>query len=296
MKIYHMSCGSLCPLGGRFFDGVSPYSTPATLVCHCLLIEYDAGLILVDTGFGLEDVRNKNRIPWLFRFFQRPHCREENTALRQIQALGYQAQDVRHIVLTHLDFDHAGGLADFPQAEVHISDEEYGAVTEPRTLMERLRFRSDRWPRSELWHRYRPEGDLWFGLSCMKDLRDLPPNILLIPLPGHTRGHCGVAVQNEEGHWLLLAGDAYFHHSELDSGKRVPLGTKLFQRLMESDHECRLRAQASLRELKMDYHDRVTVISSHDRSEYRRHRKLAPPPLRLLEKTDKPTSSLEQAI
>lgn len=29
-------------------------------------------------------------------------------------------RDVRHIVLTHLDFDHAGGLDDFPEATVHM--------------------------------------------------------------------------------------------------------------------------------------------------------------------------------
>jgi glyoxylase-like metal-dependent hydrolase (beta-lactamase superfamily II) len=34
-------------------------------------------------------------------------------------------RDIKHCIITHLDFDHIGGLADFPDAAVHISGEEY---------------------------------------------------------------------------------------------------------------------------------------------------------------------------
>ena len=55
--------------------------------------------------------------------------REQDTAIRQLEALGHKASDVRHIVLTHLDFDHAGGLEDFPNATVHVMDAEFVAAT-----------------------------------------------------------------------------------------------------------------------------------------------------------------------
>ena len=58
--------------------------------------------------------------------------REEETAVRQIEALGFSPSDVRHIVITHLDFDHAGGLEDFPNATVHLMDAEFSAATGPR--------------------------------------------------------------------------------------------------------------------------------------------------------------------
>ncbi len=38
-----------------------------------------------------------------------------------MKRLGYSINDVRHIILTHLDLDHAGGLHDFPNAAVHVS-------------------------------------------------------------------------------------------------------------------------------------------------------------------------------
>ena len=60
MRIHHLNCGLMEPLGGAMFDGVSGGAT-AKLACHCLLVETDQGLVLVDTGFGLQDVRQPYR-------------------------------------------------------------------------------------------------------------------------------------------------------------------------------------------------------------------------------------------
>ena len=48
----------MCPLGGRVLDGRSPWTAArGRLVCHVLLVETPrSGLVLVDTGFGLDDV------------------------------------------------------------------------------------------------------------------------------------------------------------------------------------------------------------------------------------------------
>jgi glyoxylase-like metal-dependent hydrolase (beta-lactamase superfamily II) len=52
------------------------------------------------------------------------------TAVNQIRQLGYQPEDVRDIISTHMHFDHCGGLPDFPWARVHIHRREYEAFTE----------------------------------------------------------------------------------------------------------------------------------------------------------------------
>ena len=86
-----LSCGTMCPFGGRLWDGFSPILRPATLVCHCLLIETEAGLVLVDTGFGLADVRDPRRLSAFCRFANRIQLREKDTARRQIEARGFAA-------------------------------------------------------------------------------------------------------------------------------------------------------------------------------------------------------------
>jgi glyoxylase-like metal-dependent hydrolase (beta-lactamase superfamily II) len=134
MRIHHLNCGTDCPLGGALFDGRS-LGPLGRIVCHCLLIETEAnGLVLVDTGYGLRDVAHPHRhphprisMPWRAMLNIRLHERE--TAARQIEALGHRVEDVRHIIATHLDFDHAGGLEDFPNATVHVMQREYDDAT-----------------------------------------------------------------------------------------------------------------------------------------------------------------------
>lgn len=125
MKVHHLNCGCMCPPGGALYDGFSK-GLHAHLVCHCLLIETDRdGLVLVDTGFGRDDIRQpEQRLSGFFRLINNIQRREELTARSRIEALGFSAADVRHIILTHLDFDHAGGLTDFPDARIHLLQRE----------------------------------------------------------------------------------------------------------------------------------------------------------------------------
>ena len=72
--------------------------------------------MLIDTGFGMQDMeRPYARLSPLFIHLNRIQFDRRATALRQVERLGFSRRDVRHIVLTHLDFDHAGGLEDFPR-------------------------------------------------------------------------------------------------------------------------------------------------------------------------------------
>ena len=63
MKIHHLNCGTCCPPGGRLFDGVSS-GLLGRVVCAAQLIETSDGLVLVDTGYGVQDVRRPHpRLP-----------------------------------------------------------------------------------------------------------------------------------------------------------------------------------------------------------------------------------------
>ncbi|QNE32999.1 MBL fold metallo-hydrolase [Sphingomonas sp. NBWT7] len=271
MRIHHLNCGTDCPLGGALFDGQSA-GPLAKLVCHCLLIETDAhGLVLIDTGYGLRDVAKPHagrspRISRPWRLMLNIRLRERETAVRQIEALGFRPRDVRHIVVTHLDFDHAGGLEDFPEATVHVMQREYDDAAGPhRGVVARNRWRRPQFDKVSDWRRYGARGAPWFGFDAVRDLDGLPPELLLIPLPGHTWGHAGVAIRRDDGRWLLHAGDAYFYRGEMrQARRRCTPGLRGYQRLMEVDATSRLTNQARLRTLSIEHRSDVSIACAHD--------------------------------
>lgn len=276
MRIHHLNCGTDCPFGGAIFDGRSLGPT-GLIVGHCLLIETDAhGLVLVDTGYGLRDVDHPHaspaRIPRFFRGLLNIKLRSEETAARQVEALGFRRSDVRHIVLTHLDFDHAGGIEDFPGAAVHVMEAEYRAATGPkRGFVPQERYRPRQWNEVTDWRTYAAPGEPWFGFDAVRDLDGLPPEILLVPLPGHTWGHAGVAVRRDDGRWLLHAGDAYFYRGEVRRpDRRCTPGLRAYQTLMETHREQRLRNQARVRALSVERRGEIDVICAHDPVELER--------------------------
>jgi glyoxylase-like metal-dependent hydrolase (beta-lactamase superfamily II) len=270
MRIHHLNCISSCPLGGALMDGHTR-GLRGRLTCHCVLVECADQLVLIDTGYGLRDVENPpSRISRFFLTLLAPDFREELTAVRQIERLGFDARDVRHIVLTHLDFDHAGGLDDFPHARVHMMATERDDARAQRSLLDRMRYRPQQWSTSRNWHGYsQAVGDRWYGFECVRGLAGVPPEILLIPLPGHTLGHAGIAVERTAGYWHLQTGDAYFYHGEMDlQHPHCTPGLRFYQWMMEKDRSARLRNQARLRELKQTHGKAVKVYSSHDVLEF----------------------------
>ena len=103
MKVHHLNCVQIeSPLGSA--------------IGHCVLIEGNDSLTLIDAGIGLAETRapeqklGKELIEITgFKFD------ENHTAIRQIEQLGLDPKNVNHIICSHLDPDHIGGLADFPK-------------------------------------------------------------------------------------------------------------------------------------------------------------------------------------
>jgi glyoxylase-like metal-dependent hydrolase (beta-lactamase superfamily II) len=246
---------------------------PGHLVARCVLIEDASGLILIDTGFGTRDIATPGRLGPA-RFLLSPRLELAETALGQIRSLGYDPGDVRHILVTHLDLDHAGGLADFPNAAVHLHAAELDVVRRGR-LAARLRYRFGQWEHGPRWTDHVEAGEPWYGFERVKLIDGLQVEIAMIPLFGHTAGHSGYAIRSGD-RWLLHAGDAYLRQGEIASPPRSTPALAGYHALNSDDRAHRRENVERLADLAHDHEDSVTVFCSHDPAEFERDASVAP--------------------
>lgn len=202
MTIQILNCVSMSPWWPRWHLGGV-----------CLLVETDEGPVLVDTGLGLHDYAHPSRLVRFYITDTGIHMDPETAAVHQITQFGWIPEDVHHIVLTHLHFDHAGGLSDFPNALVHVYLPEYSAMCKPRGLVERMAYNKPDFSHRPLWVFHDELNAKWYDFGAIR--LGFKPEIFLIPLPGHTRGHCGVAVREGSG-WLFHCADALPTNAQFD--------------------------------------------------------------------------------
>jgi glyoxylase-like metal-dependent hydrolase (beta-lactamase superfamily II) len=210
-----------------------------------LLVETKEGLVLVDTGLGTEDYLHHSGILKTFKVVTQVPLDPKEAVIRQLGPLGYKPEDVHDIVLTHMHFDHCGGLADFPHARVHVYKREYDAFLERPRQFADLAYVHRHIAHNPEWVFYADTGDKWYDFDAIR----LPfePEMWLVPLPGHTRGLCGVTVRLADG-WLFQASDAAALFNEEAPAWLI--------RLALGPHQPRIaRFQAD--------HPEVTIVTGH---------------------------------
>jgi glyoxylase-like metal-dependent hydrolase (beta-lactamase superfamily II) len=256
MKVHHLNCGTM-------------NMPTAPLMCHVLLIETDNGLVLVDSGFGAEDCVAPARRTGPARYITKPVFLHIETAATQIEQLGFDRSEVRHIVVTHFDADHIGGISDFPHAHVHVtSAEALGAVHAP-SLREKIRYRHRQWAHGPKLVEHSPDGETWRGFAAATELTEIASGIVLVSLPGHTRGHACIAV--DAGHrWVLHAGDAFYHHGTLDGSASVPGALRVMENLIAFNRSQVRDNHARLAELHARNEPDLFIVCAHDPELYRR--------------------------
>src|SRR5258707_10831008 len=172
MRIHHLNTGTMCPIGRRFVNGTGGLFERARMVCHCLLIETNDGLALVDTGIGLDDIAQPGRLGRRWLRQTAPRLDPAETAVQQVKSSGYSPTDVRHLLLTHLDRDHAGGIPDFPKAKVHVHRRELDMAVLPRIPPPHGRYITDQWKHGPGWGLYGEGGEEWVGVKGVRALGD----------------------------------------------------------------------------------------------------------------------------
>ena len=253
ISIEHTTFGLMGPL---------VHTPTRAMPCHCVIFRIGEQIVLLDSGFGTREMLEPNRLLGDDALFKLGHVIDLRlTALERLKARGIRPEQVSDIILTHFDNDHAGGVHDFPNAIVHVSKEELDGYdsTRPRgpykpyQLSHQTKFKT-----------YESTGERWFDLEARSLQLSQDLEAKLVPLPGHTSGHCGVAYR-ENGLWSLHAGDAYFdsniHFQEYPPG--LPL--EIAFQTSASERQASLR---KLRTLKAAHGQEVNLFCTHDQQEF----------------------------
>ena len=254
ISVEHVSLGLLGPV---------PHTRTQAMSIHCLIIRCADRIILVDTGFGTREMQNPNQLVGFDAIFKLGFMTDTRmTAVERLRAQGIAPGDVSDIVLTHMDNDHAGGLHDFPNAIVHVSSEELNSY---ESIQPRGPYRPYQISHLTKFKMHEPSSEKWFGLEARSIDISEDLQLKLIPLPGHTFGHCGVAYR-ENGKWSLHAGDAYFDSSVnfIVDGPALPI-----EAAFQSDAEKRVDSIKKLQRLRAEHGDEIDIFCTHDEHEFR---------------------------
>lgn len=185
----------------------------------------------------------------------------------QVERLGFRRDDVRHIVITHFDGDHIGGISDFPEAQIHVTAMEARGAMRAPSRGEKFRFRPAPWAHGPKIVEHTPDGEKWRGFAAAKELDEVSTGIALIWLPGHTRGHACVAV--DAGHrWVLHCGDSFFHHGTVDGTAAMARALAAFESAVAFDRKMVRQNHARLVQLYRRREPDLFMVSSHDRRLY----------------------------
>src|SRR5579871_2171728 len=159
-------------------------------VCTYLL-DTSHGWILLDAGLNPDNGRSSARMEAKFRRhgMTAPVIRDAHLLDTQLQAIGVRFEDIEHVILSHMHYDHCGCLRQLRHARVSVQRREYEHAfsADPGGAYFR-----DEYDDPTLQWQLR-DGD-WEAM----------PGLELIDTRGHTQGHQSAVVELPETGTVVL--------------------------------------------------------------------------------------------
>jgi glyoxylase-like metal-dependent hydrolase (beta-lactamase superfamily II) len=214
---------------------------------RCLLIEHDAGLVLIDTGAGNKENAKFHDIYGVENAGERGRTRLEDG----LRALGFQPDDVTLVINSHLHFDHAGG---------NTTKDPDGAIRptflNARYVVQRGEYEYATHTNERTAASYFPHNFVPIAEARCFDFIDgeaqILPGIRAIPTPGHTPHHHGLLLES--------GGERAFYIADLTpTAAHLPLAW-----IMGYDVEPLVTLETKRRILKRAVSEEWLVVFEHD--------------------------------
>ncbi|MBS8260717.1 N-acyl homoserine lactonase family protein [Roseibium polysiphoniae] len=190
-------------------------------------------VLLVDTGYDDEEADRRSRPIRL-------------NPVEALMPLGIDPQSVSTIIVTHLHYDHAGGIRHFPNAVLHLQEAEMAYATGPCMCHGVLKAPFTAEHVCEAIHR------LYSGRVIFHDGDgEVAEGVTVHRIGGHSRGLQAVRVRTDAG-WLCLASDAAHYYENVLDLKPFPIVVDL-EDMMNGFQT--LRRLASSKDLIIPGHD-----------------------------------------
>ncbi len=221
----------------------------------CILVQHPRGTILYDTGLGNNADRDfQEAMPWGTRFTF-PY-KPIGSARTQMQMSGKVNPDsIKTIIMSHLHWDHASGIEDFPDAEIWTTQTDYNyAIKKMGFGFSRSVFDNNKVKWRFINFQNKPYENFDQSLDVFGD-----GSIVLIPLPGHTPSLTGMFVNMKSGKRVLFINDASLFSDDL----KVPAKAWMETLFVDDDKKQTEATIARIYRLMKQYPDLV-IISSHD--------------------------------
>jgi glyoxylase-like metal-dependent hydrolase (beta-lactamase superfamily II) len=197
-RLFALTCGWLTgPMEGFLAGETGRLRVPVP----CFLIDHPKGKVLFDAGLHPDVARDPAaRLGFAATLFQSEFGADDDAASR-LAAVGVDAGDIRFLIVSHLHFDHAGGIATIPNARLVVQEREWAAGCDA-DLAQRNFYDAKDYDTGHDVLRVNGEHDL-FGDG----------SVVCLPTFGHTPGHQSLRVRLDDGAVVLTADACYLRRT-----------------------------------------------------------------------------------
>jgi glyoxylase-like metal-dependent hydrolase (beta-lactamase superfamily II) len=207
IRLYVFDCGRLKDRDGVAYGLTREQVPPRDLSDSCALVVHPRGTLLWETG--LHESVNTTAAADARPGRPRAGDRVEKTLRSQLQQVGYSANDISFVAISHAHWDHTGNLRDYLESTWLIQRAERDTIVGAAPLPNQADFAGLERIKTEIL-----EGD-----------RDVfgDGTVTLLFAPGHTPGHQVLFVRLPRTGPVILSGDLYHFQEELTL-KAAPAG------------------------------------------------------------------------